>query len=87
MTGWHALLGAEIPIVTADPSELDNLQARLASPETFRRIGLAKNNSAVPCSKSRSSAVLTKIGTISIVSSGSPIYFDSEKCRAEYQSR
>ena len=31
---------AEIPIVTADPSELDNLQARLASPETFRRIGL-----------------------------------------------
>ncbi len=31
---------AEIPIVTSDPSELDNLQARLASPETFRRIGL-----------------------------------------------
>src|SRR5690606_7195483 len=26
--------------ITADPSELDNLQARLASPETFRRIGL-----------------------------------------------
>ena len=24
---------------------------------------------------------------ISIVSSGSPVYFDSEKCRAEYQSR
>ncbi len=24
---------------------------------------------------------------ISIISSGSPIYFDSEKCRAEYQSR
>ena len=24
---------------------------------------------------------------ISIVSGGSPIYFDSEKCRAEYQSR
>lgn len=31
---------AEIPIVTSDPSELDNLQARLASPDTFRRIGL-----------------------------------------------
>lgn len=31
---------AEIPIVSSDPSELDNLQARLASPETFRRIGL-----------------------------------------------
>jgi hypothetical protein len=24
---------------------------------------------------------------LSIVSGGSPIYFDSEKCRAEYQSR
>jgi hypothetical protein len=24
---------------------------------------------------------------ISVVSSGSPIYFDTEKCRAEYQSR
>jgi hypothetical protein len=24
---------------------------------------------------------------ISLVSGGSPIYFDSEKCRAEYQSR
>jgi len=24
---------------------------------------------------------------ISIVSGGSPVYFDSEKCRAEYQSR
>ncbi len=31
---------AEIPIISADPSELENLQARLASPETFRRIGL-----------------------------------------------
>ncbi|TYT25135.1 ferrous iron transporter B [Luteimonas viscosa] len=31
---------AEIPIISADPSELENLQARLASPDTFRRIGL-----------------------------------------------
>src|SRR5690606_17722057 len=31
---------AEIPIISTDPSELENLQARLASPETFRRIGL-----------------------------------------------
>jgi pilus assembly protein FimV len=31
---------AEIPIISSDRSELDNLQARLASPETFRRIGL-----------------------------------------------
>ncbi|WP_036167015.1 hypothetical protein, partial [Lysobacter dokdonensis] len=31
---------AEIPIVSTDPGELEQLQARLASPETFRRIGL-----------------------------------------------
>jgi pilus assembly protein FimV len=31
---------AEIPIVSSDPTELQGLQARLASPETFRRIGL-----------------------------------------------
>ncbi len=31
---------AEIPIISSDPRELENLQARLASPETFRRIGL-----------------------------------------------
>ncbi|MBC7991314.1 MAG: hypothetical protein H7Y19_17270 [Luteimonas sp.] len=31
---------AEIPIISSDPAELENLQARLASPETFARIGL-----------------------------------------------
>lgn len=31
---------AEIQIVSSDPAELDALQARLASPETFARIGL-----------------------------------------------
>ncbi|HWU79266.1 MAG TPA: hypothetical protein VN158_04270, partial [Caulobacter sp.] len=31
---------AEIPIVSSDPAELEQLQARLASPETFTRIGL-----------------------------------------------
>lgn len=31
---------AEIPIVSNDPAELEQLQARLASPETFARIGL-----------------------------------------------
>lgn len=31
---------AEIPIVSVDPSELEQLQARLASPETFARVGL-----------------------------------------------
>jgi pilus assembly protein FimV len=32
---------AEIPVVSNDPSELEALQARLASPETFARVGLA----------------------------------------------
>ena len=31
---------AEIPVVSADPEELIDLQARLASPETFLRVGL-----------------------------------------------
>jgi pilus assembly protein FimV len=31
---------AEIPIVTSDPTELEQLRAGLASPETFARIGL-----------------------------------------------
>lgn len=31
---------AEIPVVSSDPAEMEGLQARLASPETFRRIGL-----------------------------------------------
>ncbi|MDO5506155.1 MAG: FimV/HubP family polar landmark protein [Pseudoxanthomonas suwonensis] len=31
---------AEIPIISSDPEELRGLQARLASPEVFRRIGL-----------------------------------------------
>ena len=31
---------AEIPIVTSDPAELQGLQVQLASPDTFRRIGL-----------------------------------------------
>lgn len=31
---------AEIPVISSDPTELQQLQARLASPETFRRVGL-----------------------------------------------
>lgn len=31
---------AEIPIISSDPAELEQLQARLASPDTFRRVGL-----------------------------------------------
>ena len=37
----HQPLLAEIPIVSITPGELAALQARLASPETFRRVGLA----------------------------------------------
>lgn len=39
-------LVAEIPVVAADPSELGNLQVRLASPETFRRVGLPAPDAA-----------------------------------------
>ena len=31
---------AEIPVIYSDPAELEQLQARLASPETFARVGL-----------------------------------------------
>jgi pilus assembly protein FimV len=34
-------LRAEIPIISSDPNELQGLQAQLASPETFARVGLA----------------------------------------------
>lgn len=37
----HQPLLAEIPIVSTTPGELAALQARLASPDTFRRVGLA----------------------------------------------
>lgn len=32
---------AEIPVISNDPAELEMLQARLASPETFARVGLS----------------------------------------------
>lgn len=38
---------AEIAIVSSDPGELENLQARLASPETFARVGLDPPDSTV----------------------------------------
>ncbi|MGN6112168.1 MAG: type IV pilus assembly protein FimV, partial [Luteimonas sp.] len=37
---------AEIPVVAADASELGNLQVRLASPDTFRRVGLPAPDAA-----------------------------------------
>ena len=33
---------AEIPIISSEPGELEQLQARLASPVTFERVGLAR---------------------------------------------
>jgi len=39
-------LVAEIPIISTTPGELAALQARLASPETFRRIGLSPPSGA-----------------------------------------
>lgn len=38
---------AEIQVISSDPAELDQLRARLASPETFRRIGLAAPDAVV----------------------------------------
>ena len=40
-------LVAEIPIITSDPNELQGLQAQLASPETFARVGLAPPDDVV----------------------------------------
>ena len=37
---------AEIPIISTTPGELEALQARLASPDTFRRVGLAAPSGA-----------------------------------------
>ena len=33
---------AEIPVISADPSELENLRVALASPVTFARVGLER---------------------------------------------
>jgi len=40
-------LVAEIPIISSDPAELQGLQVQLASPETFRRVGLEPPQGAV----------------------------------------
>ena len=43
---------AEIPIISSDPAELEQLQARLASPDTFRRIGLEPPSGATELTSS-----------------------------------
>ena len=47
---------AEIPIISTTPGELQALQARLASPETFRRIGLVRPPARPPTCSSASAA-------------------------------
>lgn len=46
-SGQGQPLLAEIPVITAEPAELERLQARLASPETFLRVGLPLPDSLV----------------------------------------
>ncbi|MDO4708585.1 MAG: FimV/HubP family polar landmark protein [Pseudomonadota bacterium] len=46
-SGQGQPLLAEIPVITTDPAELERLQARLASPETFLRVGLPLPDSLV----------------------------------------
>lgn len=41
-SGLDQPLVAEIPIVSAEPGELESLQVRLASPEAFQRVGLER---------------------------------------------
>ena len=41
-SGLYQPLVAEIPIISATPSELDQLDVRLASPEAFSRVGLER---------------------------------------------
>lgn len=41
-SGLNQPLVAEIPIISATPSELDQLDVRLASPEAFARVGLER---------------------------------------------
>ncbi|MCX7042848.1 MAG: hypothetical protein NT117_09240, partial [Gammaproteobacteria bacterium] len=41
-SGLNQPLVAEIPIISATPSELEQLDVRLASPEAFARIGLER---------------------------------------------
>jgi pilus assembly protein FimV len=57
---------AEIPIVSSDPTELQGLQVQLASPDTFRRIGLEPPTSVRCTSSPRSTSVAAR-------SSASPV--------------
>ncbi|HUQ86015.1 MAG TPA: hypothetical protein VM096_00560 [Vicinamibacterales bacterium] len=66
----------------SSPPPFDSAQAR---PQGGRRPGAAAAVKMSQCPVCGTYVVPGK--AISIVSGGSPIYFDSDKCRAEYQSR
>jgi hypothetical protein len=55
------------------------------APQGARRSGPPVSVKMSPCPVCGTFVVPGK--AISLVSGGSPIYFDTEKCRAEYQSR
>jgi hypothetical protein len=55
------------------------------APQGTRRSGPPVSVKMSPCPVCGTFVVPGK--AISLVSGGSPIYFDTEKCRAEYQSR
>ena len=59
--------------------------ASAPAPQAGRRAGPTPVVKMSPCPVCGTYVVPGK--AISIVSGSSPIYFDSEKCRAEYQSR
>ena len=58
---------AEIPVVSSDPSELQQLRARLASPETFARIGLQAPQGAVKTGFGVFAAAWVGLGTLRFV--------------------
>src|SRR3546814_2823417 len=67
---------AEIAIISSDPGELENLQARLASPETFARVGLEPPDSTVSGLQF----------TVALDPQGRPVIRRSEEHTSELQS-
>ena len=53
-------LVAEIPIISTTPGELEALKARVASPDTFRRVGLAPPSGAAVLMNSRAAPACTR---------------------------
>ena len=64
---------AEIPIISSDPAELEQLQARLASPETFRRVGLEPPSGAAADLQFSRRAATTRGRPVIRVTSTAPV--------------